>query len=458
MFLAGGPGFFNTVEPLEDMREILGSDALPGIGHREGRAVGFRVNRHAHAAAGAVVADRVAHDVPDRLRELTGVAPEIGRRSFHGNADVFFVCQRLEQGDRFLGDAGQIAELIGFRGFVRVEPRQHQQGLDQPAHALGGALAGREAFAVFGGRTLAGQRRLRLREHHGHRGPQLVRGVGGELGLPGESGLEAGERVVEVAGELAELALAVGRADALAEVAVRDLCRGRADLRDRAQGARPDPPAAGQAEQENRAAGSGQQPRGAAEPGELITDVPADEDAVTGRGVVEGLAEISARPEYRRSGNPLRARDSGWSGRGNVPAFSIALPHGIIKRLARHAVEEFLFARRPPHGVRPRGVAGPQRLLDKAHALFELAVNAGHLVFPLEPPCGEPEARQHEREQQPVPELHPPADGVEESHPMQYPWPRRVSMSPPPSFLRRLETWTSSRFESESSSSSNRCS
>ena len=27
MFLAGGTGFFNAVEPLEDMREILGSDA-----------------------------------------------------------------------------------------------------------------------------------------------------------------------------------------------------------------------------------------------------------------------------------------------------------------------------------------------------------------------------------------------------------------------------------------------
>ena len=37
--------------------------------------------------------------------------------------------------------------------------------------------------------------------------------------LPGEGSLESRECVVEVAGELAELALAVGRADALREVA-----------------------------------------------------------------------------------------------------------------------------------------------------------------------------------------------------------------------------------------------
>ena len=49
-------------------------------------------------------------------------------------------------------------------------------------------------------------------------------------------------------------------------------------------------------------------------------------------------------------------------------------------------------------------------------------IEGGRIVFDgrslLELPADHPKARQHESEQQPVPELQPPADGMEEFHSM----------------------------------------
>ena len=63
-----------------------------------------------------------------------------------------------------------------------------------------GALGGFEGFAVFLVGAFAGESVLCVREHHGDRRAEFVRGIGGEAGLLCECGVEAGER----AGQLGE--------------------------------------------------------------------------------------------------------------------------------------------------------------------------------------------------------------------------------------------------------------
>ena len=113
------------------------------------------------------------------------------RFDFEGNA--LFLGEGTQEFDGFAGDPVQVARLAGGGGFAGVEPGQRQQRFGEPAHALGGALAGGQAFAVFGGGAFAGEGSLRLREHDGDGRAQFVRGVGGELRLPGESWPAAGQ-------------------------------------------------------------------------------------------------------------------------------------------------------------------------------------------------------------------------------------------------------------------------
>ena len=61
-----------------------------------------------------------------------------------------------------------------------------------------------------------------------------------------------------------------------------------------------------------------------------------------------------------------------------------------------------------------------QFLIDAAQdAQFELLVDTAQFIRPLQFPGGEPKAGEHESEEQSVPQLEPPADGVEEFHSMQ---------------------------------------
>lgn len=98
---------------------------------------------------------------------------------------------------------------------------QEEEGLDEAAHALGGVATGLEGFAVFLGGAVALEDALGFGEEDGEGGAELVGGVGGELALALEGGVEALEGVVEDAGELAELA-GLGDLDALLEVANGD--------------------------------------------------------------------------------------------------------------------------------------------------------------------------------------------------------------------------------------------
>ena len=114
----------------------------------------------------------------------------------------------------------------------------------------GSRLAGSEAFAVLGGRPFAAQRGLRLCEHHAYGRAQFVRGVGGELHLPVESGLQPTESIVEYACKLAQLAVCVCGVNALGEVACGDFGSSDADVPNGTQRACGNPPTAGQSEHE----------------------------------------------------------------------------------------------------------------------------------------------------------------------------------------------------------------
>ena len=82
-------------------------------------------------------------------------------------------------------------------------------------------------FAIFGGAALAVQRGLGLRQHHGNRRAQFVRGVGGELLLLGKRGFQPGEGGIQNGGEPAEFAFGLGDVDALRQIAGGNFHGGR---------------------------------------------------------------------------------------------------------------------------------------------------------------------------------------------------------------------------------------
>ena len=115
-----------------------------------------------------------------------------------------------------------------FQNFLAgVEARQREQRLDQFPHPLRRALAGLDGLLVFGGVAFAVQRGLRLREHHGNRRAQFVRGVGGELFLLRERGFQPREGGIQNRGKLAEFAFRLGDVDALRQIAGGNFHGGR---------------------------------------------------------------------------------------------------------------------------------------------------------------------------------------------------------------------------------------
>ncbi len=117
-----------------------------------------------------------------------------------------------------------------------------------------GALAGLQRFAVFRRATLAVQRGLRLREHDGNRRAKFMRGIGRELFLLRESGFQPRKGGIQNRGQPAQLAFGLGHVDALRQVAGGDFHGSGADIFNRTQRVRDQPPASREAEQQDQAA------------------------------------------------------------------------------------------------------------------------------------------------------------------------------------------------------------
>ena len=387
------------------------------------------------------------------MPELFLVTLAAGGHKFDFEGNTLLLGEGTQEHGGIAGEPVKVARCAQGGSFAGVKPGQRQQRLDEVTHALRRALVGFKGFAVFLVVAWAVEAVLRVGEHHGDGRPEFMRGVGGDAGLPGEGLVEAGEGGVQHAGKLAQFAIRVAGADALREVACGNPGCGGADVPDGAEGARGNPPSAGQPQQKDHAAGPAEQPSEAAQVCQVMADVAAHQDAIPGRGKVEALPMGSAHPRTAGAVGP------GWMGHpsgcreraGDFPA--IGMPCDVIERPARPAIEEVCFVfrqtqllhvgrrvsggwmisrpgavrwktvlRRPGVNWRRAVLQRPERSPcsnNPGDALLQFLVNAAHFIPLPKPPGGEAKTGQHQRQQQPVPELLPPTDGMEEVHSMQ---------------------------------------
>jgi len=120
-----------------------------------------------------------------------------GRTQFRFKADSLLMRQRTQEIHRFAGHTLKIACRMNHHVVAGFQPCQRQQRFRQTAHALGRPLAGTECLTVLVIGTFAGKSVLRVREHHGDRCAQLVRGIRREPSLPRERRIKPREGRVE---------------------------------------------------------------------------------------------------------------------------------------------------------------------------------------------------------------------------------------------------------------------
>lgn len=185
-----------------------------------------------NGAAFAIVVDGVGEEVGDDLADAAGVAVDLRGGEVGVDGDVFGGGDGLEEVDGFAGGGGEVEGLEIHALGAGVEPGELEERFGEVAHALGGALAGFEGGAIIVGGAFAGEGGLGLREDDGEGSAEFVRGVGGELALLLEGGVEAREGGVENGGEAAEFAFGFGGIDAMGEIAGRDARGGGADAVD----------------------------------------------------------------------------------------------------------------------------------------------------------------------------------------------------------------------------------
>ncbi len=180
--VAGRP--WRPVEPIEQARQVLGSDARTVVLDDEGRLAVDRAHPHRDVATLRDMANGVVDEDDDELAQPCRVADDLGRlrvdrdadgptrgdrrqRRGPGRRDVAQVDRHPLEGDRAGVGPGQQQEVVDHR----------RQVVDLVADVDQGGADGRDrfvamAFEVVDARADDGQRRA-----------QLVRGVGGELAL-----------------------------------------------------------------------------------------------------------------------------------------------------------------------------------------------------------------------------------------------------------------------------------
>ena len=205
------PRLVHAIESLEHPRQVLGRDPDPGVGDGQVRPVARPTDDDADGPAGGRVLDGVVDQVHRHLPKANRVPVNddpsrlrLGRES-----------HTLHLGERAKGVRDTAHELtnvdrLGLRGRdARVLSGEGEELVGQAGHPpalLQGALD--ERAELVRGRRPA-QRDFRLRPERGERGPELVRGVGGEPLHLGERPLEPPDHRVHGGGELPELVLRV---------------------------------------------------------------------------------------------------------------------------------------------------------------------------------------------------------------------------------------------------------
>src|ERR1017187_3810083 len=90
--------------------------------------------------------------------------------------------------------------------------------------------------------------------------------------------------------------------------------------------------------------------------------------------------------------------------------------------------------------IRPARRRTTQCVRQNTDSAMQFVVNAAKLAVALKLIRRETKTRQHDHENQSIPDLQPEFDACENFHSMQWPWPRRVTMNSAPRFLRTFET------------------
>ena len=222
-----------SLEWLEQAVKLAGRNHRPGVGDPQHGPAGRRPGLDLGPAAGHVVPDRVADQVRHQAFRQPGVA--LGQRGGEPGVDR----DVLGHGRR---DDRQVEGLRA--GDAAFAARHREQRVDQllllPAQPQD-FVAGR-AQGVGAGLRVA-QRHLEHGPLGRQRGAQLVGGVGDEMPLRLERGLQPREQVVQRLAEPAELVIAAGGPQPTAQVGGRDVARGRDDRLQRPQQAPGEQPA-----------------------------------------------------------------------------------------------------------------------------------------------------------------------------------------------------------------------
>ena len=160
-----------------------------------------------HPAPGGRVLERVVDQYQQQPPQLRLVRTD-GQRFrwlFQAHADVFRCSHRGRLFGKVAQERPRIQDLQGGRRLARVAPGQQQQVVDERRRALRLAQDLLHAVHQILAAPLAAQRVLGGRVDQGHRRPQLVRGIGGELPGTRERLLDPLEHLIERLGELLQL-------------------------------------------------------------------------------------------------------------------------------------------------------------------------------------------------------------------------------------------------------------
>ena len=239
--------------------------------------------------------------------------------------------------------------------------------------------------------------------------------------LPGEGVIEPAERGVEHADKLAQFVGGVRNADALGEIAGGNPGGGDADGLDGAKGAQGNPPVAGQAEGEHAAARGDQEPGETPTGSEFRAHVLAHEDALPPRREFKAFPKSPAPPPAGRAGGALRAGDVCGSRRRAGNLLLVHPPQNEVGGRAIGALKQLPFRPGQSHMIRrqlPASYPAQYGGFDNRRAQFQVVIHTLQLPGALQSPGREAEACQHQGQQETVPELQLPADGVEEPHGM----------------------------------------
>ena len=151
------------------------------------------------------------------IRSSSTRSPLGGAGSSAASTSMSALIDRCMRGvERVLGGGGEVNRFMGCR--AELAGGERQERLDGGFGPLDRAVdPSRHRLQLLGRPRRLRERDLDRRSHRGQRRAQLVRGVGDEPLLAGESGIEPLEHHVEGVGQLLELVIGAGQREALTE-------------------------------------------------------------------------------------------------------------------------------------------------------------------------------------------------------------------------------------------------